>query len=65
MTQPVKTDDYSVSDHINSIIIHAGSAKIMDAVLVNDSLPKNLALKYQAANSYPVRLDAENVKKRM
>lgn len=63
MTQPGETDDYSVSDHINSILTHAGNAKIMDAVLVNDSLPKNLALKYKAANSYPVKLDVENIKK--
>lgn len=63
MTQPGETDEYSVSDHINSIVAHAGNAKIIDAVLVNDSLPKNLALKYKAANSYPVKLDVENIKK--
>ena len=63
MTQPGETDDYSVSSHINAIIAHAGSSAIMDAVLVNDSLPNNLALKYKAANSFPVKLDAENVKK--
>lgn len=63
MTQPGETSDYSVSDHINAIINHAGSKKIMDAVLVNDTLPDNLALKYKAANSFPVKLDAENVKK--
>lgn len=63
MTQPGETDDYSVSRHVNAIIEHAGSSAIMDAVLVNDSLPKNLALKYKAANSFPVKLDVENVKK--
>lgn len=62
MTQPGETDDYSVSNHVNAIIGHAGSNKIMDAVLVNDSLPDNLALKYKAANSFPVKLDAENIK---
>lgn len=63
MTQPGETDDYSVSGHIDAIIEHAGNSRIMDAVLVNDSLPKNLALKYKAANSFPVKLDVENIKK--
>lgn len=63
MTQPGETDEYTVSNHVNAIIDHANSKNIMDAVLINDSLPKNLALKYKAANSYPVKLDSENVKK--
>lgn len=63
MTQPGETDDYSVSSHVNAIISHAGNKKIMDAVLVNDSLPQNLAEKYKAADSFPVKLDVENVKK--
>lgn len=63
MTQPGETDDYSVSDHINAIIEHAGNKNIMDAVLVNDNLPKNLAIRYEAANSFPVKLDVDNIKK--
>ncbi len=62
MTQTGETDDYRVSDHINAIISHAGSRKIMDAVLVNDYLPATLAEKYAEAGSYPVKLDPENVK---
>lgn len=61
MTQPGETDGYSVADHVNAIIDHAGP--VMDAVLVNDSLPENLALKYEAANSFPVKLDVDNIKK--
>lgn len=63
MTQPGETDNYTVADHINAIINHAGSKKIMDAVLINDSLPDNLAEKYKLANSFPVKLDADNIKK--
>lgn len=63
MTQPGETDDYTVSNHINAIINHAGSDKIMDAVLINDKLPDNLAEKYRLANSFPVKLDIDNVKK--
>ena len=63
MTQPGETDNYAVSDHIRAIMQHANSPKVIDAVLVNDFLPKNLADKYQKAGSYPVRLDFENVSK--
>lgn len=63
MTQPGETDDYSVSSHVNAIINHAGSNKIMEAVLINDSLPDNLAEKYKLAGSFPVKLDSENIKK--
>lgn len=63
MTQPGETGDYAVSDHVNAIINHAENRKIMDAVLINNNLPDNLAEKYRLANSFPVKLDADNVKK--
>ena len=63
MTQPGETDNYKVSDHLKALIQHAGSNKIVDAVLVNDYLPDKLADKYQKSNSYPVRVDAAEVKK--
>ena len=63
MTQPGETDNYSVCDHINALIRHAGSKKIIDAVLVNDFLPANMAKKYQLSGSYPVNLDLENLNK--
>lgn len=62
MTQPGETDDYSVADHLKAIIQHSGSKRIVDAVLVNDTLPLNLASKYEVAKSYPVKLDTERVK---
>ena len=63
MTQPGETDSYNVSDHVNALMQHAGSRKIIDTVLVNDTLPSNLAQKYQMSGSYPVKIDAENIKK--
>lgn len=63
MTQPGETDGYSVSDHVNALIKHANSRNIIDTVLVNDFMPSNLAKKYQMSGSYPVKLDAENLKK--
>lgn len=63
MTQPGETDDYKVSDHLKALIKHAGSNKIIDTVLVNNYLPEKLADKYQKSGSYPVALDAAEVKK--
>jgi uncharacterized cofD-like protein len=63
MTQPGETEYFAVSDHIQAILDHSKYNSIIDAVFVNDSLPKNLALKYKAANSLPVKLDVENIKK--
>ena len=63
MTQPGETDGYTVSDHIKALIQHAGSKDIIDTVLVNDSLPHNLAQKYQQSGSFPVKIDIENIKK--
>ena len=63
MTQPGETDGYSVCDHINAIMKHAGSKNVIDAVLVNDFMPSNLAKKYQMSGSYPVKLDFDNLKK--
>jgi uncharacterized cofD-like protein len=61
MSQPGETDDFAVSDHINAITEHAGNKNIIDAVLVNDSMPKNLAEKYEEAGQLPVKLDVENI----
>lgn len=63
MTQPGETDNYTVSDHITAIINHAGFSNIMDAVLINDNLPENMAEKYKLAGSFPVKLDTDNIKK--
>ena len=63
MTQPGETDNYTVSDHLRALIKHAGSNKIVDAVLVNNFLPANISEKYEKNNSYPVKLDVAEVKK--
>ncbi len=63
MTQPGETDNYTVSDHLKALIEHAGSDKIVDAVLVNDYLPEKLADKYQKSGSYPVKADISKIRK--
>ncbi len=61
MTQPGETDNYSVASHVNALISHAKGKKIIDAVLVNDSLPNNISEGYAKIGSIPVRLDMENI----
>ena len=61
MTQPGETDNYSVASHVNAIITHAKGNKIIDAVLVNNSLPDNISEGYAKSGSIPVRLDMENL----
>ena len=61
MTQPGESDDYAVSDHLNALYKHAGSDKLVDAVLVNNNLPKNISKKYEECGQFPVILDKQNV----
>ncbi len=63
MTQPGETDNFTVSDHIRTLITHAGYRKIMDAVLVNSNLPANLLAPYKDAGSEPVIVDNEEINK--
>ncbi len=61
MTQPGETTDYTVASHVNAIIKHSGGKCIVDAVLVNNSLPENMSEGYAVSGSIPVRLDMENI----
>ena len=61
MTQPGETTDYTVASHINALFKHSKGKKIVDAVLVNNSLPDNISDGYAASSSIPVRLDMENI----
>ncbi len=61
MTQPGETTDYSVASHVNALIKHAKGKKIINAVLVNNSLPDNISEGYAKAGSIPVKLDMENI----
>lgn len=68
MTQPGETDNYSVSDHVRAILNHVkdyqkDNEKFLDAVLVNNSIPKNLSDKYEKQNSLPVETDITELRK--
>ena len=56
-----ETDNYTVASHVNALLTHSGGKKIIDAVLVNDSLPDNMSEGYAKSGSIPVRLDMENI----
>ncbi len=69
MTQPGETDNYSASDHIKAIFDHmlksgAKAGKpLIDAILINNQLPNNLAKKYEERDSLPVEIDSGEIKK--
>lgn len=63
MTQPGETDGFTVSDHIKALINHAKYDRIIDAVLVNTDLPKELLAPYKDAGSLPVLVDKEEINK--
>jgi len=69
MTQVGETDNYSVSDHVKTIFEHVKLDDIecdknfFDAVLVNNSMPANLAQKYEQAGSLPVDIDITELRK--
>jgi uncharacterized cofD-like protein len=61
MTQPGETSGYSLSDHVKAIESHCGRG-ILDYCLVNSgSIPKSLSLKYADKDSFPVKIDKENL----
>ena len=70
MTQVGETDNYSVSDHVKTIFDHVrlddvddSKKNFFDAVLVNNTMPGNLAEKYEQAGSLPVEIDITELRK--
>ncbi|HPN64687.1 MAG TPA: YvcK family protein, partial [Candidatus Goldiibacteriota bacterium] len=61
MTQPGETDNFTVSDHIKAIFKHTG-AKIFDYVVANNKeAHQDILTRYARENSYPVRIDREEI----
>ena len=63
MTQPGETDDFSVSDHVRTVLEHAKYPNIIDTVMVNSVLPQSLIDMYKAAKAEPVVLDKSKLEK--
>ena len=47
MTQPGETDDYTVSDHVNTINTYLGKKKIEVVIANNGDIPNNILKKYE------------------
>ncbi len=63
MTQPGETTSFSASRHVEEIYRHV-PYKLFDYILVNGApLPTEALKKYQAQDSYPVRVDMEELHK--
>lgn len=61
MTQPGETDNFTVSDHIKAVFKHTGG-KIFDYVVANNKeARKEILSRYARENSYPVRIDREEI----
>lgn len=63
MTQPGETDNYKVSDHINSLNKYLGKNKINTVIVNNKKISKKMIEKYKTLEQKePVILDRENIK---
>lgn len=63
MTQPGETDDYKVSDHVNTLNKYLGKKKIDIVIANNGEIPKHILEKYETEEQKDqVILDEENLK---
>ena len=61
MTEPGETDGYTLSDHVATLIEHAGGG-VVDGVLVNArSAGERTLTRYAETGAYPLALDLERV----
>lgn len=56
MTQPGETDGYSVEDHVRALEAHSQVGLLDAAIVDNTELDDKTLNKYEAMNSYPVRV---------
>ena len=64
MTQPGETDNFGVSDHINTIENYLHKDSIDCVIVSNNIIPKNILKKYATEEQKDqVRIDYENMKK--
>lgn len=64
MTQPGETDNFGVSDHVNTLEKYIGKGRINAVIVSNNILPKELLEKYSTKEQKDqVVIDYENIKK--
>ena len=62
MTQPGETDDFSVSDHIKTLIKYSGKNNIDYVIANNGTIPEEIKERYLKKGSKLVDLDYDNIK---
>ena len=62
MTQPGETDDFSVSDHIKTLIKYSGKNNIDYVIANNGTIPEEIKERYLNKGSKLVELDYDNIK---
>ena len=64
MTQPGETDNFGVSDHVNTLEKYLGKDSIDVVIVSNNVLPKELLKKYSTEEQKDqVKIDYENIRK--
>ncbi len=61
MTQAGETDNYTVFDHLNGIIIHTRPDIITDCIINTGKAEPELLKRYEKENAYPVLADSDRV----
>ena len=62
MTQPGETDDFTVSDHIKTLMKYSGKNSVEYVIENNGTIPKDIEERYLSEGSKLVELDYDNIK---
>ena len=62
MTQPGETDDFTVSDHIKTLMKYSGKNSVEYVIANNGTIPKDIEDRYLSEGSKLVELDYDNIK---
>ena len=63
MTQPGETDNFAVSDHIETLMKYCGKNSIQYVIANNGIIPDDVEERYSKEGSKLVKLDYENIEK--
>lgn len=62
MTQPGETDDFTVSDHIKTLMKYSGKNSVEYVIANNGTIPNDIEERYLSEGSKLVELDYDNIK---
>ena len=63
MTQPGETDDFTVSDHLKTLMKYSGKDSVKYVIANNGTIPKDIEERYKNEGSKLVQLDYEEIDK--